>query len=91
MKLKKVRIKSTTNKPYVALFRRDNGDLHLILNQDVDTGEDSEMSYDEDQYELVRAPTLQEMLTGGKKINKAQLEKLKETSNGVWDDAWDEL
>jgi hypothetical protein len=31
------------------------------------------------------------MLTGGKKINKAQLEKLKETSNGVWDDAWDEL
>ena len=90
MKIKHVKVKADGPKPYVALFRRDNNELHLILNEDIDCDEGTTMSYDGDRYELVRAKTLQEMLVGGKKFTDKQQIK---TVYGPdrWDDAWDEL
>ena len=87
--IKHVKIKSNNNKPYVALFRKDNNELHLILNEDVDCDEASMISYDGDQYELVRAKTLAEMLVGGKKFTDKQ--KIKDILQDQWDETWDEL
>ena len=88
--IKHVKIKAGgANKPYVALFRRDNNELHLILNEDINCDEDSVMSFDGDRYELVRAKTLQEMLVGGKKFTDKQ--RLKETARDIWDESWEDL
>ena len=82
--IKKIKINGQPNKKYVALFRRDDNSMHLLLCGDIDCTADSEMSYNDDIFVLVTAPTFAELMVGKNKDNN----KMK-TVCDFWEDEWD--